>query len=67
MDKFEAGEKFGSIYSSTGQSSDLLSPMSADLREINTKANDVMAELIKDHLSDAWLLWLARVVPLEAM
>lgn len=67
MDKFEAGEKFGSIYTSTGQSSDLLSPMSADLREINTKANDVMAELIKDHLSEAWLLWLARVVPLEAM
>ena len=67
MDQFDAGQKFASIYSSTGETNDLLSPMSANLREINTKANDTMAALMKDHLSEAWLLWLARVVPLEAM
>lgn len=67
QDKLVAGEKFASIYSSTGQSNDLLSPMNADLREINTKANDVMAALLKDHLSEGWLLWLARVFPLETV
>ncbi len=67
LDKFEAGKPFASIYSSTGQSNDLLSPMTADLREINTRANDVMAALLKDHLSEGWLLWLARVFPLETV
>ncbi|GBE03343.1 MAG TPA: response regulator [Nitrospirae bacterium] len=67
QDKLTAGEKFASIYSSTGQSNDLLSPMNADLREINTKANDVMAALLKDHLSEGWLLWLAKVFPLETV
>ena len=65
MDKFKAGEPFARIYTSTGQSNDLLSPMNAELKEINTKANDVMCALLKDHLSEGWLLWLARVVPLD--
>ena len=67
LDKFEAGKPFASIYSSTGESTDLLSPMTGDVREVNTKANDVMAALLKDHLSEGWLLWLAKVFPLEAM
>ncbi len=67
LDKYEAGQKFASIYSSTGKSNDLLSPMNADLREINNKANDVMAALLKDHLSEGWLLWLAKVFPMEAV
>ncbi len=67
MDKVEAGKAFANIYTSTGTSIDLLSPMSGDLREINTKVNDVMAALLKDHMSEGWLLWLARVFPLEGM
>lgn len=62
--KLNAGEPFARIFSSAGQSNDLLSPMNADLREINTKANDVMADLIREHLSEGWLLWLAKVFPL---
>ncbi len=62
--KLNAGEPFARIFTSAGQSNDLLSPMNADLREINTKANDVMAALISDHLSEGWLLWLAKVFPL---
>lgn len=62
--KLNAGEPFARIFSSAGQSNDLLSPMNADLREINTKANDVMAALIREHLSEGWLLWLAKVFPL---
>lgn len=62
----KAGEPFARIYTSTGQSNELLSPMNGELREINTKANDVMCALLKDHLSEGWLLWLARVFPLES-
>jgi glycine cleavage system H lipoate-binding protein len=65
IEKLKAGQAFAKIYSSNGQATDLLSPMNADLREINTKANDVMAALLKDHLSEGWLLWLAKVFPLE--
>jgi CheY-like chemotaxis protein/glycine cleavage system H lipoate-binding protein len=65
LDKLEAGQPFAQIYSSSGQANDLHSPMKADLREVNMKANDVMAALLKDHLSEGWLLWLAKVFPLE--
>lgn len=64
IDKIEAGQAFAKIYASDGQSSDLLSPMNAEIKEINIKANDVMCALLKDHLSEGWLLWLAKVLPL---
>jgi glycine cleavage system H lipoate-binding protein len=66
LDKLEAGQPFAKIFSSSGQGSELLSPMNGELREVNTKANDVMAALLKDHLSEGWLLWLAKVFPLTA-
>lgn len=64
IDNLDAGQIFAKIYTSSGKSQDLLSPMNGELREINTKANDVMAALLKDHLSEGWLLWLAKVLPL---
>lgn len=64
IDKIEAGQVFAKIYAGDGQSSDLLSPMNAEIKEINIKANDVMCALLKDHLSEGWLLWLAKVLPL---
>ena len=66
IDKLNAGQPFANIYSSSGQGRELLSPMNAELREINTKANDVMVALLKDHLSEGWLLWLAKGFPLAA-
>lgn len=66
IDKLNAGQPFANIYSSSGQARELHSPMNAELREINPKANDVMAAMLKDHLSEGWLLWLARVFPLVA-
>ena len=66
IDKLDAGQPFANIYSSSGQGRELLSPMRGELREINTKANDVMVALLKDHLSEGWLLWLARVFPLAS-
>ncbi len=64
IDNLKAGQPFANIYSSSGKASELRSPMNGELREINTKANDVMAALLKDHLSEGWLLWLAKVFPL---
>ncbi len=64
LDTLDAGQVFANIYTSSGKSQSLLSPMNGELREINTKANDVMAALLKDHLSEGWLLWLAKVFPL---
>ncbi|MBI5740351.1 MAG: response regulator [Nitrospirae bacterium] len=66
IDSLEAGKPFARLYASSSPVSDLNSPMSGELREINTKANDVMVALLKDHLSEGWLLWLARVLPLAS-
>jgi len=66
LDKLDAGQPFAKIYSSSGEGSELLSPMNGELEEINTKANDVMVALLKEHLSEGWLLWLAKVFPLSA-
>jgi CheY-like chemotaxis protein/glycine cleavage system H lipoate-binding protein len=66
IDKMNAGQPFAKIITGTGQNNALLSPMTAEIREINTKANDVMAALLKDHLSEGWLLWLVRAFPLSA-
>ena len=66
LEKLDAGQIFAKIYSSGGEGSELLSPMNGEIREINTKANDVMVAMLKDHLSEGWLLWLAKVFPLGA-
>ncbi len=66
INRIQAGQAFAKIYASSGESSDLLSPMNAEIREYNTKANDVMCALLKDHLSEGWLLWLAKVLPLDS-
>jgi CheY-like chemotaxis protein len=66
LEKVDAGKPFATIFTSSGQSNDLLAPMNGELKEIITKANDVMCALLKEHLSEGWLLWLARVIPLSA-
>lgn len=65
MDAFKAGESFARLYSSTGKTIELNSPMNAELREINSNANDAISSLSKDHYSEGWLIWLARVFPIE--
>lgn len=63
--KVEAGEPFARLLTGSGKIIDLPAPMTAEIREINTRANDVISALFKEHLSEGWLVWLARVVPLE--
>ncbi|MBI5026860.1 MAG: response regulator [Nitrospirae bacterium] len=63
IETIKAGEPFARLLTSTGQINELSSPMTAEIKEINAKANDVMCALLKEHLSEGWLLWLARVFP----
>ncbi|MDA8078790.1 MAG: response regulator [Nitrospiraceae bacterium] len=59
-----AGECFAKILSGGGQTVELLSPMTGRVVQLNQQANTAMAALIRDNLSEGWLLWLARVKPL---
>ncbi len=61
-----AGEAFGRILTGEGQTVDLVSPMSGHVRQINTNANTAMSELLRDNLSEGWLLWLVRIQPIAA-
>lgn len=63
IDMIMAGEPFGKITSGSGQSEDLVSPMTGKVRELNVNANAAMSALIRDNLSEGWLLWLARIQP----
>lgn len=65
VDRVGAGEPFARLLTGSGKSSDIHSPMASELKEINTKANDVISALLQEHTSEGWLVWLARVVPLE--
>ncbi len=59
-----AGESFGRILSGSGQSDDLIAPMTGRVIEINHHANTAMSALVRDNLSEGWLLWLARIEPI---
>jgi glycine cleavage system H lipoate-binding protein len=61
----KAGEPFARLLTGTGKIRDLNAPMTAEIREVNGKANDVICSLQKEHFSEGWLIWLARVFPLE--
>lgn len=65
--KVEAGEPFARLLTGSGKSIDISSPMTSEIKEINARANDVISSLIKENLSEGWLVWLARVIPLEAI
>ncbi|MBI5100472.1 MAG: response regulator [Nitrospirae bacterium] len=60
-----AGESFAKIVSGSGQEDSLVSPMTGRVVEINKEANQAMSALVRDNLSEGWLLWLARVEPLN--
>ncbi|MBF0317660.1 MAG: response regulator [Nitrospirae bacterium] len=65
LDYVKGGDPFARLLAGSGRVVELLSPMSAEIKELNVKANDVMSSLMTDHLSEGWLLWLARVFPVE--
>ncbi|MDO8747200.1 MAG: response regulator [Thermodesulfovibrionales bacterium] len=56
-----AGEEFGKIYTGSGQAEPLISPMTGKVIDLNHNANTAMSALIRDNLSEGWLLWLARI------
>jgi CheY-like chemotaxis protein len=60
-----AGEAFGKVLSGGGQTEDIISPMTGKVIELNHQANTAMSALVRDNLSEGWLLWLARIEPLK--
>ena len=60
-----AGEPFAKILSGGGQTEDLVSPMTGKVVELNHQANTAMSALVRDNLSEGWLLWLARIEALK--
>lgn len=60
-----AGEPFAKILSGGGHTEDLISPMTGKVTELNKQANAAMSALVRDNLSEGWLLWLARVEPIK--
>ncbi len=60
-----AGEPFAKIISGGGQTEELVSPMTGRVVKLNHEANTAMSALIRDNLSEGWLLWLARIEPLK--
>jgi CheY-like chemotaxis protein len=61
----KAGEPFARLLTSSGKVIEIPSPMTCEVKELNLKANDVIAAVFRENLSEGWLVWLARVVPLE--
>ncbi len=60
-----AGECFAKVLSGGGQTDELISPMTGRVVQVNHNANTAMSALIRDNLSEGWLLWLARIEPLK--
>lgn len=65
LDEITAGEAFGKVLSGEGKTEDLLSPMNGLVIELNHQANTAVSALVRDNLSEGWLLWLARIKPLN--
>lgn len=67
VQKVKAGEPFARLLTSTGKIIDVTAPMTAEIKEINGKANDIICLLFKEHLSEGWLVWLTKAIPLEML
>lgn len=65
LKEVSAGRGFAKILSGGGQTEDLISPMSGRVMELNHQANAAMSALVRDSLSEGWLLWLARIAPMN--
>lgn len=65
VEKIQAAEPFARLLTGSGKILDIPSPMTAEIKETNPKVNDVICSLLKEDISEGWLVWLARVVPLE--
>jgi glycine cleavage system H lipoate-binding protein len=65
IEMVEAGKSFAKILSGGGQTEELISPMTGKVIELNHQANTAMSALIRDNLSEGWLLWLARIESLK--
>jgi CheY-like chemotaxis protein len=64
LEVIKSGEPFARLLTSTGKISELPSPVTVHIREINASANEVLVVLSKNYLSEGWLLRLAKASPI---
>ena len=57
-----AGESFARLISSDGKTAEIRSPMTGTVKVFNDRANEAISGLVKNYMSEGWLLWLARIV-----
>jgi len=67
MKTIRTGEPFARLITSTGRVVELVSPLTGEITGLNTKVNDVLVALTKNHASEGWLLRLAKVLPAPAI
>jgi len=65
LEAVAAGESFAKLITGGGQTEELISPMSGRVLELNHQANTAVSALMRDNLGEGWLLWLARIQPLN--
>ncbi len=63
MPLLSSGKPFARLLTGDGQIRELKAPMSGTIKETNEKVNDTICSLARDYLSEGWLLWLVRVMP----
>ncbi len=56
-----AGEPFARLLSGDGMIYDVVSPMTGVVKMFNERANEAISSLLKEYVSEGWLLWLARI------
>jgi CheY-like chemotaxis protein len=55
------GEPFARLLSGDGKIFDVVSPMTGAVTEVNSRANDAICSLLKDHMCEGWFLWLVKI------
>ncbi|MDI6800928.1 MAG: response regulator [Thermodesulfovibrionales bacterium] len=60
-----AGEMCARLLSGEGNIYEVKSPMTGIVKDTNSRANDIICSLLKDHLSEGWFLWLVRIKPIQ--
>lgn len=61
--ELSVGRPFARILSGEGHIHEMKAPMSGAVKESNTKVNDTLCSLVRDCLSEGWLMWLVRISP----
>jgi CheY-like chemotaxis protein len=61
--ELSVGRPFARLLSGDGHIHEMKAPMSGIIKESNIRINDTLCSLVRDCLSEGWLMWLVRISP----